>query len=147
MKKGLKQAVLCLAWCLILVVNLSSCKKDDVLNKTTSVTFNVSDESGQGSGDCYYRIIEPVANTSTTFTINAKYQKNVGWNGSHTFEDIAPGSYGCIIGGIGNTYRDFSIAEGEHVTINMRYYIAAYITTYFGTTVPVYQWSVNITKN
>lgn len=134
--------------CVLIVVLLASC--DNPLSpksksSSTNIVFSVSDPTGS-TGDCYYRIIEPVADVSTTFNIYPKYQQNVGWNGSYTFENVEPGSYGCIIGGIGETYRDFSIASGEHVVIKMEKSIGGYITTYYGTTVPVYQWSVAISK-
>ena len=134
------------AVCTIISLFLLSC--DNPLSPksiTTDITFSVSDAYGD-VGDCYYRIIEPVADPSHDFNIYPKYQENVGWNGTYTFKNVEPGKYGCIIGGMGNTYRDFSIAKGEHVSINMRKYVGGYITTYYGATVPVYQWSVDISK-
>ena len=63
MNKTLKLQTICIVIILMLTTNLTSCK-DDIQSTKTSVTFKVSDEGGM-SGDCYYRIIEPVANTST----------------------------------------------------------------------------------
>jgi len=129
---------------LVLLINLPSCKKDELLDKKTSVTFNVSDEVGS-LGDCAFRIIEPVADHSSGFTIVNKYSFLTGLR-SYTFDDVEPGNYAGILGTNGNTYIDFSIAKGEHVTINYRYYINGYIYVYYVLT-PVKRWSVSVTKN
>lgn len=129
--------------CSLLMLNFSSCKKDE-LDVKTSVTFNFTDEAGT-SGDIYYRIIEQVSDPTTTFTIVDKYKQKVTGAVSYTFDDVEPGNYAAILGTVGETYRNFSIAKGERVTVNIKRYVAYYLT-YNYIRYPVYGWTASISK-
>jgi len=144
MNKKVDFSKLVLILSLVLLINLPSCKKDELLNKKTSVTFNISDEVGS-LGDCAFRIIEPVADRSNGYTPVNKYAFETGLS-SYSFDEVEPGNYAGLIGGIGDTYKEFSIAKGEHITINYRYYVSGYVTVGY-VVVSVKSWSINVSKN
>lgn len=126
---------------------LFSCEKD-FFDKTSEVTFKVNDQLGKVSG-CNYRIVK-ANGCKCEFSPEDILTHSVNGTSSYTFEDVEPGTYAGLIGTVGNTYEEFTVEKGEHVTLTYTYGYAGSISGSFssgvGYSAAIGSWSCNITK-
>ena len=117
------------------------------VSKYAKVTFTVEDSYETHNDSCVYQIIKP-ADTSQTYYNIEPVREYVGswWSGSTVFE-IDPGSYASMLSNMRSTYRGFSVARGDKITVRYKKYIDHYYQDWNGNEKPIYAWAIDISKN
>lgn len=133
---------------ILICVSFFACKKES-LKKKTQVTFQVNDELGKISG-CNYRIVK-ANGCKCSFSPEDIMTHIVDGKESYTFDDVEPGTYAGLIGAVSDTYEEFVIEKGDHVTLKYTYTSAGSISGNFssgsGYSANIPNWYCTVSKD